>query len=200
MILDSSFCVLEGLVELRKMGVYASALIKKRRDWPKHLPGDEIDEYFKKKKVGEGDSLHGTLNEVPYDLFCMKEPDYTMKIMSTYGRLIISEGQRISKRVFTKDGNKQKIDFKYAEPFANHFDYHHIVDDHNNLRNQTPSIEETWRAHRWANRVFAFLLAVTEINCYLSFIFFVWRGEERLKIQEFRTKLAWSLIDNPSPT
>ena len=34
-ILDSGFCVLKGLVELRKVGVFASAVTKKRRFWPK---------------------------------------------------------------------------------------------------------------------------------------------------------------------
>ena len=29
-ILDSGFCVLQGLIELAKMGLYASALIKKK--------------------------------------------------------------------------------------------------------------------------------------------------------------------------
>jgi hypothetical protein len=33
-VLDSGFCVLQGLVELRKMGVFAAALIKKRRYCP----------------------------------------------------------------------------------------------------------------------------------------------------------------------
>ena len=39
---DSSFCVMEGILELRKRGVFAAALIKKRRDWPKYIKGDEI--------------------------------------------------------------------------------------------------------------------------------------------------------------
>ena len=42
-ILDIVFCVLEGLIELRKMGIYANALIKKLRHWPNHVPGDLID-------------------------------------------------------------------------------------------------------------------------------------------------------------
>ena len=46
-ILDSGFCVLQALLELRKIGVFASAVIKKRRYWPKHYPGDEIDRYMK---------------------------------------------------------------------------------------------------------------------------------------------------------
>ena len=74
-ILDSGFCVLQGLIELRKVGVFGSALIKKRRYWPKHVPGAEIDDHFKDKEIGERDSLQGTLDGVSYDLFGMKEPD-----------------------------------------------------------------------------------------------------------------------------
>ena len=70
------------------------------------------------------------------------------------------------------------------------------MDDHNNLRHQVPAIEEVWGTHRWANRVFAFLLAVTEVNCYLAFRYFVWKGEDKMTLQEFRGKLGWALIDN----
>ena len=88
---------------------------------------------------------------------------------------------------------KQK---KYTEVIANHFDFRHIVDDHNNLRHQVPSIEQTWTTHRWATRVFAFLLALTEVNCYLAFRYFVWKNEEKMGLQEFRGILGWALIEN----
>ena len=91
-VLDSGFCVLEGLIALKKIGVYAGALIKKRRYWPKFVPGDEIDAHFADKEVGDTDSLHGTLEGVPYDIFCMKEPPYVMKIMSTYCSLTVKDG------------------------------------------------------------------------------------------------------------
>ena len=41
-VLDSGFCVLKGVIELKKRGVFAAALIKKRRYWPKYVPGEEI--------------------------------------------------------------------------------------------------------------------------------------------------------------
>ena len=50
-ILDSGFCVLQGIIKLRKLGVFAGALIKKRRYWPKHIPGDKINDHFKDKEV-----------------------------------------------------------------------------------------------------------------------------------------------------
>ena len=51
-ILDSGFCVLKGIVELKKRGVYASALIKKRKYWPKYIKDDAICDHFTDKNVG----------------------------------------------------------------------------------------------------------------------------------------------------
>ena len=84
-VLDSSFCVLQGLVELMKLGVFAHALIKKRRYWPKHVKGDEIIQHFANKEVGSADALRGQLDGVPVYIYGMKEPDYTMMLMATYG-------------------------------------------------------------------------------------------------------------------
>ena len=41
-ILDSGFYVLKALIELKKRGVFASALIKKRKYWPQHIKGEDI--------------------------------------------------------------------------------------------------------------------------------------------------------------
>ena len=84
-ILDSGFCVLKGIVELHKKGVFASALIKKRRYWPKYIHGDEVTEHFNDKEVGDANSWGGKLEDVPFHVFAMKEPDYVMSLMSTYG-------------------------------------------------------------------------------------------------------------------
>ena len=196
-ILDSGFCVLAGLIALRKVGVFAGALIKKRRYWPKHVPGDMIDDYFKDKDVGEVDSLKGILDNIHYDIFCMKEPDYVMKIMSTYGGLIEKDGQKLSERKYKVGNEERSSSFRYKIPFSNHFDYRHVVDDHNGLRHMKPSIEEVWGTNRWATRVFSFLLAVTEVNCYLAFRYFVWKDEDqRMEFMSFRSKFAWALINN----
>ena len=107
-------------MELAKIGVYAGALIKKRRYWPKHVPGDMIDARMATKEVGQTDSLYGKLDDVDYDIFCMKEPDYVMKIMSTYGGLTVPQDQPESTRVLS-DGTTKT--FQYMIPFANHFKY-----------------------------------------------------------------------------
>ena len=200
-ILDSGFCVLEGICQLKKMGVFASAVIKKRRYWPKHVKGDKIDSHMKTKAVGECDALHGTLDGVKYNIFSLKEPNYVMKLMSTYGGLIVKPNERTSKRVYFDEQKQESVtvSFQYTEPFSNHYLYRHSVDDNNNLRHQLPSIEDTWKTQRWANRVFAFIIAVTEVNCYLAFKYFLWEQNRTQKIptlHEFRRDLALKLIFN----
>jgi Transposase IS4 len=38
-VFDSGLCLLKAIVELRRNGVYAVALVKKRKYWPKHMQG-----------------------------------------------------------------------------------------------------------------------------------------------------------------
>ena len=86
-VLDSGFCVLQAIVELRKKGLFAAALIKKRRYWPKYIPGDSILAHFTEKGIGESDALQGMLDDVKFHVVAMKEPDYAMMFMTTYGTL-----------------------------------------------------------------------------------------------------------------
>jgi hypothetical protein len=63
-----------------------------------------------------------------------KHASYTMKIMSMYGSLLVSNGQKDYIRHYGNEaGQKVTTRFKYTEPFVNHFLYRHCVDDHNNL-------------------------------------------------------------------
>jgi len=63
-ILDSGFCVLKGIVELHRHGLFACALIKKCRYWPTHVPGDVIDSHMSQCKVGTTDAIKGTLDGI----------------------------------------------------------------------------------------------------------------------------------------
>ena len=60
--------------------------------------------------------------------FSMKEPNYAMKLMSTYGSLVVKGD--VKKNVPMVD--EEKNIFRYQEPFSDHFLYRHAVDDHNN--------------------------------------------------------------------
>ena len=73
-ILDSGFCVLKGIIELRKKGLYASALIKKRRFWPKYIRSEEIKAHFESLECGFVNARQEKLDNIPFQTYCMKEP------------------------------------------------------------------------------------------------------------------------------
>ena len=86
-ILDSGLCVLKGLIQLRKKGIFACAVIKKRRYWPSMVPGIEIGDNFGRMEVGETDAIKGTVDGDIYNLWGTKDPIYLKKMMATGGRL-----------------------------------------------------------------------------------------------------------------
>ena len=63
------------------------ALIKKLCYWPKYIPSDNIISHFAEKGIGESDALQGMLDDVKFHVVAMKEPDYVMMFMTTYGTL-----------------------------------------------------------------------------------------------------------------
>ena len=112
-VLDSGFSVLIALIALRALGVFACAVANKRKYWPLYVPGDEIDQRMEDKPVGSTDALKGVVNNIPYNIFVMKEPDYAMKLMGTYGGLTTLSDEPDVTRVV--DG--QKKTFKYTTNF-----------------------------------------------------------------------------------
>ena len=63
--LDSGFCVSKGITALLEFGVYAAALVKKRKYWPKGVLGDATDKYFANKDVTHVDMLEAITKEGP---------------------------------------------------------------------------------------------------------------------------------------
>ena len=119
------------------------------------MKGDEIKAHFEDKEVGNYDAWPGTLDGVNFHLACMKEPDYVMSLMTTYGS---TEHMGTATRRNYKDDNVNvpvKI-FKYPEVIHNHFKGRHAVDDHNAKRHSPISLEVVWASQWWPNRVFAF--------------------------------------------
>ena len=205
-ILDSGFCVLQGILELEKLGVYASALIKKRRYWPKHVPGDALDARLRTEQIGKFDAVKGKKDGIDYHYFIQKDKDYTIKLMSTYGALIYCDSAPMKRRhIMSSSSNSHEVvHFKHCKPFQDYYKARHCVDDHNNVRHSVPSIEGTWITHRWENRVFAFLLSISEVNAFKAFKYFSKHQDDldnqdhhhTLSIHSFRRKLAHQLIQN----
>ena len=91
---------------MKKRGVFASALVKKRCFWPKCIRGDDIKKHFEGKEVGTAEALGRVLEGSPFHLYCMKEPDYVMTLMSTYGTL--EAKGNVSNRVYMEGQAKRQ--------------------------------------------------------------------------------------------
>ena len=83
-IMESWFCVLLGIITLKKIGVYALALIKKQRYWPNCITGSKITDHFGGEELGTTTRNPGMIDGVKCDIFATKGPDYVMMLMSTY--------------------------------------------------------------------------------------------------------------------
>ena len=81
--------------------------------------------------------MRDKMDDIPYNIFAMKEPGYTMELMSTYGSLVVKGD--VKKNVWMV---KREKNFQYQEPFSNHFLYQHVVNDHNNHQHSHPQLKK----------------------------------------------------------
>jgi hypothetical protein len=124
----------------------------------------------------------------------MKEEDYVMKLMATYGALRPIEEGVTQRSVSQPNGECRNFTFLYTEPFFNHFKFRNKVDDHNNLRQSPISLEESISTKDWQVRVFMLVLELFKVNARLVAITF-FTTSHAMRQLEFRRKLAKELID-----
>ena len=94
-VLDRRFCVAKGITKIEAKCVYESALIKKRCYWPKGVPRELIDTHFTYKEVCDVETIEATTQmNNSLKIFCMKDPDYVMRIMEIWMALDELEGKK----------------------------------------------------------------------------------------------------------
>ena len=196
-VMDSGFAVLDALIQLRRNGVFGLIMVKKRKYWPKFIDGEAIKQHMANKPVGSVDSLPGQKDNQRFHIFAMKDPDYVTILMSTFGALrpVEGEGARATRRVRDPDGQIQTVEFQYHEPFYYYFRCRGSVDCHNAKRHKPISLEETWHTVKWILRVFAFVIAVCEINTYIVAVK-KFNIMEEVIVLDLRKLLAEALINN----
>ena len=121
----------------------------------------------------------------------MKEPDYVMSPMSTYG---MNSRDSQTQHDWKEGGAMMTKILRYPEVDHNDFHNHHFVNDHNVKRHSPISIEVVWAAKQWPNHVFAFFFATTEVDCFLSESHFTSRKHDSM--MDYRKELTDVLIEN----
>ena len=201
MVMDSAFCILEGLASLARVGVFATAVAKKRAYWPRGLPGEDIYREVATQKLPVG-SLHtarrvlnsdGTL--VPMNLYCVPHPDYTLILASTYGSG--NPVQTFDMRL--RDGRSVRVERNV--PLQHYYHARHAVDDNNHTRQgQFGGLERAWGPKKPALRHLAFFLAVAEANAVRFWNYM--HPSQRMTHKEFQAHWCHRMIrefEQPSP-
>ena len=198
----------KGITELEAKGVYVVAMIKKRRYWPKGVPGDLIDTHFEDKEVGGVGMVEArTQDNKLFIIFCMKDPDYLMNIMVSWMTLDELEGAKTRRYFIDSIGTKETKQFTYRNPFGLRFRCGHQLYDHNNRRHAPFSLERRWATKFWPDRNFSWYLVVLEVNTTLASGHFqnygvvqpsldFWRA---LAIECLEKKIGVELGDNGRP-
>jgi hypothetical protein len=102
----------------------APTIVGEVESWPKGINGDLITEHLNMFQVGQVNALLGTKQGRSFYVFALKEPDYNMLIMSTYGDLK-EVPSAVAKQKYTAPGCNEPTSttFNYTTTFANHYKY-----------------------------------------------------------------------------
>jgi hypothetical protein len=178
---DSGFCVREGVVECHKLGVWFQIYIKKKRNWPRGMPGVVIDLKFDDYELGHCETLVANHDNIPFYVHCCCDSKYVSKIMSTHSMF---ETVQDHPTIWKVDGLWKS--FKNTEPFSRYSTA--------KRRHDPIGLEEVWGTKWWPMWQFTFLCSVTKVNAVNSRV----RGKGGVaKSQlEFRRQLAQLMMEN----
>ena len=128
------------------------------------MPAEEIIWYIQNKEVGGVDAVQGSIRGEIYQIMAIKDPEYMMLMVTTYGTLDHMVGSDTHQGCKRAGGELVTKQFNYHEVFGNHLNYRHQVEDNNNRRHSPISVERTWATNYWPDRCHAYFLVFPEFN------------------------------------
>ena len=108
------------------------------------VPVKDMEDHFREVEVGETYSIQVRFDDVIYNLWGMKGPNYVVRIMANSGHLLADEICKENVIIWKENGEYVVKKLKYKLPFYWHLSYRHVVYDHNRLSNSLPSTGDTW--------------------------------------------------------
>ena len=131
------------------------------------MPGADIDAAFEDKDVNHYEMLEASIDSLPFQVMCMKEPNYAMKIICKWITLDDFEWVQ-TRRDYLVDGVKTTKTICYKHTFGMHYRFRHQFDDNDNKRHLHILVENTWATKFWKYRNCAWYLATSEVNTNLA--------------------------------
>ena len=98
-------------MELRNVGVFRSALIKKRLCWPRYVKGDDIEDRFNGKEPGYFYAIREELKNQQFYIYAMKELYCVLIFTNTYDSKSCVGREQVW--AFDDGTNIRKLQFKY---------------------------------------------------------------------------------------
>jgi hypothetical protein len=190
--MDSGFGVLAALPELRKRGLHGTIVMKKKKYWPKGLPGDQILEALRMQEIGTTQVLVGKFKGEKIWVGCQVDSKHTTLIANTW-----STTERTGSKKKRKVGGRL-VEFNYCEYQGTWYWIRHAVDDSNHNRSHPLPLEDTMKTKEWVMRQFTFVDAVAECNAREAYNYWVRKPQNRPLVTnvEFRNIIAQHLVFN----
>ena len=89
---------------MRNKGIFTCTVINNRRYWPSMVLGNDVGNHFGKVEVWETNAIQGTVDYSIYNLCVMKLSSYVMRMMATYGRLLVDDTCKETMRRWNENG------------------------------------------------------------------------------------------------
>ena len=139
------------------------------------------------------DAVQGSIIGKGYHIMAIKDPDYVILMMMTYGMLDHLEGSDTQHRYKGTGGELVTKRFNYCEVFGNHFNYIHQVENKKNWCHSPISVERTWATKYWPDRCHPKFLALTEVNANYLRRYLV-NGVDVEPQLDFWRQLVWDMV------
>jgi hypothetical protein len=188
---DAGFSSIPALAQLKKRGVFASCLIKKKKYWPKFTLGGEHEAHMAARPIGDIDARQAQFAGEQYTIYLQKDSTYTLQLAANYGKNVRSGPTK--KRRHPETG--QLHAFQYSEPIAHYYRGRHAADDNNHFRQGIASIEDGWQTKKYHQRMFAVAMGMCETNAKLAHDYFGRpKPGPKLTTVQFRQQLIDDLL------
>lgn len=186
--MDSAFCVAKAMAELVRKRVYSASVVKKRKYWPKHIPGDAIMEHMQHKPIGELHVKPTAVDGIPMSLWCVRHARFTFIVLATYGAMASRP------TVMYSVSTQERLTVQRNNVFDHYYRAKHAVDDNNHLRQgHINALEASWASKRWIVRQFAFIVALAQTN---ALVYHNYRSPDaKMTAHQFGETLASELLD-----
>ena len=113
MLTKSGFCVMKGILGILTHGVYRTTAIKKTI-LAQVMQGDTMKACLQDKGVGYIYAVCGDIDGKKYEIKCIKEASYVIKLFNT--NRLLSKRRREMSRIYKSRGETVTKRFCYPEP------------------------------------------------------------------------------------